>query len=237
MAARVRDRRLLPALVWQFPGQRQPRRGTVRLRPLLHHGAGRFAAARRRRNQICGFYDLNPAKFGLVDNFVTFAKNYGEVRDVYDGIDLTLNARLPRGAMVQGGLNIGREVTDLCDVVGKVDLPAAPLPFLTSDLANALIPSLSGMPSPSTMFCRVSPPFQTELKLSSSYPLPWDVQLSATIQSIPGTPIVATAVVPNSQVVPSLGRDLAAGDAGTSTVQLVEPGTMYGDRLNQVDFA
>ena len=141
-------------------------------------------------------------------------QNYGEISDVYDGIDLTLNARLPRGAIVQGGLNIGREVTDLCDVVAKVDLPAAPLPFSTSDLASALIPSLSGLPSPSTNFCRVSPPFQTELKLSASYPLPWDVQMSATIQSIPGTPIVATAVVPNSQIVPSLGRDLAAGEPG-----------------------
>jgi outer membrane receptor protein involved in Fe transport len=85
------------------------------------------------------------------------------------------------------------------------------------------------------MFCRVSPPFQTEVKLSALYPLPWDVQVSATIQSIPGTPIVATAVVASPQIAPSLGRDLAAGAATTATIQLVEPGTMYGDRLNQVD--
>jgi hypothetical protein len=185
--------------------------------------------------EMCGLYDIDPALFGRVDNFVTFAKNYGKTSDVYDGINLALNARLPRGALVQGGFNIGREVTDLCDVVGKVDLPAATLPFYMSDLANALIPSLSGLPSPSTLFCRVSPPFRTELKLSASYPLPWDVQVSATIQSIPGTPIVATAVVPSSQIAPSLGRDLAVGGAATTTIQLVEPGTMYADRLNQVD--
>ena len=56
---------------------------------------------------------------------MTFAKNYGKLTDVYDGVDLTVNARLPRGALVQGGVNIGREVTDMCDVVGKVDAPAA----------------------------------------------------------------------------------------------------------------
>jgi hypothetical protein len=186
-------------------------------------------------HQICGFYDIKPALFGRVDNFVTFAKNYGEASDVYDGIDLTVTARLPRGAMVQGGVNIGREVTDLCDVVGKVDLPAASLPFFTSDLATGLLPSLSGLASPSTMFCRVSPPFQTELKLSAAYPLPWGMQVSATIQSIPGAPIVATSVVSSSQIAASLGRDLAAGPAATATIPLVAPGTMYGDRLNQVD--
>ena len=82
----------------------------------------------------------------------------------------------------------------------------------------------------------MAPPFLTELKLSGSYPLLWGVQVAATIQSIPGTQIVATAVVPNSQIVPSLGRNLAAGAAGTATVQLLEPGQTYGDRLNQVDF-
>src|SRR5437867_11840420 len=48
------------------------------------------------------------------------------------------------------------------------------------------------------------------------HPLPWwGIQLSATVQNIPGPPIVATAVVPSAQIAPSLGRDLAAGAAGT----------------------
>ncbi len=187
-------------------------------------------------NQVCGFYDISPTKFGRVDDFVTFAKNYGKLTDVYDGVDLTVNARLPRGAMVQGGLNIGREVTDMCDVIGKVDAPAAVLPFFTSGLSTALITSLSGLSSPSTNFCRVAPPFLTEVKLSGTYPLPWGLQLSATLQSLPGPPIVATSVMSNAQIAPSLGRNLAAGAAGTATVQLVEPGTVFGDRLNQVDF-
>ena len=79
-------------------------------------------------------------------------------------------------------------------------------------------------------------PFQTDVKLSGLYPLPWwGIAFSATFQSIPGPPIVATAVVPNAQIAPSLGRDLGAGVNGTATVQLVAPGTVYGDRLNQFD--
>jgi len=56
----------------------------------------------------------------------------------------------------------------MCDVVGKVDAPAAVLPFLGG---SALFPSLSGLPSPNTQFCHVVPPFLTDVKLLGSYPL------------------------------------------------------------------
>src|SRR5207247_4538144 len=32
-------------------------------------------------NQICGLYDINPAKFGRVDNLVTNATHYGKIID------------------------------------------------------------------------------------------------------------------------------------------------------------
>jgi hypothetical protein len=183
--------------------------------------------------QLCGFFDINSSKFGLVNNFVTGADQFGKVIDKYDGVDVTMNARLPRGATLQGGVNVGRQLTDMCDVLAKVD---------TSRVAGnvpqqgALILPRSGLAPPSLLFCRVAPPFLSDLKLTGSYPLPWwDLQLSATLQSVPGIPILATQVLSNAQVAPSLGRNLAAGSSATATVPLIAPGTLYGDRLNQMD--
>jgi hypothetical protein len=47
--------------------------------------------------------------------------------------------------------------------------------------------------------------------------------------------ITANYVAPNAVIAPSLGRSLAGG-ASNVTVSLFAPGTMYGDRINQVDF-
>jgi hypothetical protein len=185
-------------------------------------------------NQICGLYDIKPAKFGQVNNLVTDAKHYGKIIDVYNGVDVTVNARLPRGATVQGGFSTGREQFDNCDVVGKIDNPAANLP---TSLSAHLAPNLSGMASPSARFCNVAPLFLTQVKLLGVYPLPWwGLQTSATVQSIPGPEITALYVAPNALIAPSLGRNLAAGVAGTASVQLIEPGTQFEKRLNQVDF-
>ena len=133
-------------------------------------------------------------------------------------------------------------MTDMCDVVGKVDAPAATIPFFNANNSGALVSSLSGLSSPSLNFCHITPPFLTDVRLSGSYPLRWwGVQMSAVFQSKPGPPIIATAVVPNAQIAPSLGRDLAACRGAavcttTTTVQLIPPYSLFAERLNQVDF-
>jgi hypothetical protein len=47
--------------------------------------------------------------------------------------------------------------------------------------------------------------------------------------------ITAAYQAPNSIIAPSLGRNLAAGANATATVQLVQPGTMYGPRQRALD--
>ena len=95
--------------------------------------------------------------------------------------------RLPRGVIVQGGFSTGHEVIDNCDVVGKVDNAAADRS--TSSAAGIGTPQITningvGVAEPVRLPRR--PPFQTQVKLLGSYPLPWDLAASATFQSVPG---------------------------------------------------
>jgi hypothetical protein len=90
-------------------------------------------------------------------------------------------------------------------------------------------------------YCDVRPPFQTNVKALAVLPLPWGLQTSATYQGLPGPQILANAAIRNADIVPTLGRNLSACPAtgvcnATVSVSLIPPGTVYGDRLHQVDF-
>jgi hypothetical protein len=171
--------------------------------------------------QECGFYDVNPAQFGQASNFISVAP---QMRDVYDGVDMAVNARLRKGIVMAGGLSLGRERTDDC--------------FELGDLSLTFAPATSGATAPRTAaFCGVRPPFQPNVKFLAVYPLPWwGVQTAATFQSLPGPQVTASYTVTSAQVAPSLGRNLSSSANGTATVDLIPPGTLYGDRLNQLDF-
>jgi hypothetical protein len=174
-------------------------------------------------NPICGFYDVSVAKFGQNDNLITGAEKFGKQADVYDGFDFTFNAHLTNRALLGGGLNLGRERTNNCYVIGDRSL----LFTATSPRAPA--------------FCDVHPPMRPSLTLQAAYPLPWwGIQAAATFQSLPGPQILAQRPTSNALIRPSLGRNLAScGDAPTCndtvTLDLIPPGTLYGDRINQVD--
>ncbi len=164
-------------------------------------------------NQICGLYDVSPAKFGQTQNVVTHASHYGKQSDIFNGVDITMNARFGRGGIVQGGFSAGSQRTNRCFVV---DSP--------QELYN----------------CAISPPWSasTQLKMSVIYPLPAGLQASATYQNIPPIPTLASYVATNAEILPSLGRNLAACGTrspcnSTATFDLIRPNSFYQEPRDQ----
>ena len=165
---------------------------------------------------MCGLYDLNPAKRGLSDSLITSSADYGDRYEHWNGVDLSVQARLKNSLFLSGGISTGKTVADTCDVVGKID-------------------------NPSKVFCHLETPFLPQYKLGTSYTLPWEIQVAGTVQSFAGPGVQANATFTNAQVQPSLGRPLSGGV--TVALPLLPGGTganpanpkYYGDRLTQID--
>jgi hypothetical protein len=167
--------------------------------------------------QICGLYDVKPQKFGVVSNRVSFAKNFGELSEVYTGTDISLNMRLPRGSFLQGGATIGRTATDNCYAMNLPQLS------YTGSATQPRTPA----------YCDVSPPLSsgTQLKFAGTYPLPWNLSAAATFQNVPGPQITAAYAVPTAVAAAGLGRS----PNSAVTVDLIPAATLYQARINQVD--
>jgi hypothetical protein len=163
--------------------------------------------------QVCGLYDINPAKFGQVSNQVTLASDFGTQSQIYNGIDAGINARFGHGGALSGGVSLGRTGFDTCTV------PDVPAQFCKTTIGWAA---------------------QTQIKLSASYPLPWGLQASGVFQNLPGIAQSATYVATNSEIAPSLGRNLAACGTtspcnATATVSLMDPNSQLEDRYTMLD--
>jgi hypothetical protein len=179
---------------------------------------------------ISGLYDLNPDKVGQVDNYTTFARDYGDQVHNWHGVDATINMRLDNGLMLQGGMSTGRTLTDNCGI-------HAQLPEVQGDgyEAHSLDRRAVSSGLDSNPFCRVETPFLTQFKALGTYTVPrLDVLLAATVISFPGPERLANYVVPSSQVEASLGRPLSGGAANV-TVPLFRPGQEYGERAAMID--
>jgi len=159
------------------------------------------------------------------DYFVTLAKNYGEQTEVFDGVNISLQARLQNGLLVQAGVGPGRVVTNDCEVVD--DLPE-------------MLHGLAGNPNRSFVFaarplerCEQNNGWLTGVNGLASYTIPKiDVQVSGTYQNQPGVQLDA-----NLNVVPgrtTLGRAFSGG--AFRNYNIVEAGEVFVERLNQIDF-
>jgi hypothetical protein len=170
--------------------------------------------------QTLTVYDVNPVlksglPFNTTTNQITFTSNYGDLYQHWNGFDVTTQARLPRNAVVQGGVTFGKTMNDNCSLI-------------------AAAPQLVG--SQPVEFCHNESGWQPQYKFLANYELPWyGLRVSGNFQSLPGTAIQAGVIYTGAQLAPALGRTFSAGAAGQKTVNAIVPNTVFGDRLNQLD--
>ena len=155
----------------------------------------------RGNGELLPVYNLDRAKLGLVNELDT---NSDQNTRVYNGIDVSFNYRLPKGGTIFGGTSTGHVISGTCQV----------------DDPNNL------------RFCQQGDydiPMATQFKLAGTYPVKWDIRVSATLQSTPGTERSITYQVTRTQI-PTLTQ-------ASVNVRLNEPGSEFNDRVNQFDLS
>jgi len=172
---------------------------------------------------------LKPSAFGLQDNYLTRASDYGDVTAYWQGIELTVNARTNNGLTLQGGVTAGGGTRDNCEVTAK--LPELLIVLGTQQAISS---------------CHVEEPWLAAWRGLATYTVPKiDVQFSAIMRSQPniaatndpasnGASVAANMVTPSAFIATTLGRGLAGG-AANATLNLALPGAVYPERLNTVD--
>ncbi len=162
---------------------------------------------------IAGLYDLAPtATFGRVDNLLQATSKVGERVQYANNVDVTLNIRTSNGITMQGGYSTTQTVNDTCEIRAAIPESATVNPY-----------------------CHTASGFQPQFRGLASYTIPRvDLQVSSVYQDKPGPQLSANYFATNANLAATLGRPLS-GSAPFVTVNLVEPGTLYGDRIRQLD--
>ncbi len=183
-------------------------------------------------------FNLNAAKAGLYSKQLVDI-NSSINRTIYDGFEVSFNARLPRGAHVFGGWSNDRLITISCDQYDPNKLRFCDQTGETFQQFGATS----------------TPPFRNDFKLSANYPLPWDVDISGVFISFAGKGnsytaqdpslgvywTVPASAFPNGQrtrAVVSAPILLAAGaQTQAPGFNLVAPNTKFEPRWNQLDLS
>ena len=173
-----------------------------------------------------------------ISNYQTFASDFGDSFQHWNGVDVNLNARMQNGLTLAGGFSTGRASMNDCDVVQNTG------PAVSFSLGRPA----AGSTASHLLHCDIKGNFLTNVKAYGAYIIPRiDVQLSGTFQSIPGPLIEADVTFPGTQIAAALGRPPSEG--GDVEVQVVPldaltasprggtgAGSLYGERLHQFDF-
>jgi hypothetical protein len=182
---------------------------------------------------IGGLFD--PNAIVAPRNVMKSASEFGNQFQHWNGFDLNVEARLRNGFILQGGGGVGKTMTDSCQIVDAVPesltVPGAGFPAgIQAPVSNA-----GGGVLTSKAFCHQETPFQAGYKGLASYLLPWyGIRVAGTFQSLPGPQILATNIYNNGNraTTTTLARPFTNGQAN---VNVIQPGTQWGDRLNQID--
>jgi hypothetical protein len=185
---------------------------------------------------VRGFVDVVPTKFGQVNNYNTLSTKVGDMSEVWQGVDFTINARLQNGLSVQGGISTGSTSENDCDI-----LTALP------EMRN--MPAVGAANRPASQrplqYCDRSSPYLTQAKIFGVYLIPKiEVQVSGTFRTMPGqiqgnivesfAQVALVATNPFLTTNSTLGRPLA-GNAPNATLQIQAPQEHYLDRRNELD--
>jgi len=150
--------------------------------------------------------------------FVTLSNNYGKMTEHSNNVNITVNARLQNGLILQAGTGTQRQVTSICDIADE--LPE----MLHTFFGNPTRAFFFGQ-TPNE-YCEANNGWRTSVQGLASYTIPTiDVQVSGTIQNLPGNVVSANLGV---------GGGLFPGGP-FQIFNVVEPGALYIERLNQVD--
>ncbi len=195
--------------------------------------------------QFADFTSLNGAR-AIPVNQVVFPDDIGAKQvDHWNGVDVSVNARLQNGLLLQGGTSTGRRYTNNCEV-------------------TALLPEMLGNDPQSV--CSQTEPWRTQFKAVAAYTLPkyaglpatvatalQSVQVSATFQSIPGDAMqasysmsasaadprgneLANPALSSLGVLPAcLGSPAGLCNGTSKNVNLLYPNAVYDVSQNQLD--
>jgi len=129
-------------------------------------------------------------------------------------MDASVNARLQKGIRLQGGVSTGRTTTDNCDLLDNPELGV----------------------NPSLRNCHNQAAFLTQVKVLGTYLVPKvDINAAATFQSTPGTLLAANRNYTGTNADVIWQGTPRAFSATTTTINLLDPGDIYADRVNQFD--
>ena len=91
------------------------------------------------------------------------------------------------------------------------------------------------MGNPEKIFCNQNFPYRPDVKIVGYTTIPLNVQISGTYQFTQGPNLLAQWTATQAALTAqgsTLGRDLVST---TKAINIIEPGSIYGDYLNQLD--